>query len=211
MIRKPILAKWEKWPHNIIRLNGQSIVPIYDASHLIKGIRNNLLTKNMIYETASEQKIVKCEFYQQVDAADKSFGELRLLDKLTKEHINPDKIKKIRVKSATQIFSHSVAVATEHLVSRGDLPTECRNLITNTLLLDNLFESLNVSLHVPNGKVYKLSVKKHSSHYQLSRDAKYVLKTVRFFANKKNLYHNSINWNDSTICGNLIRRNLINK
>ncbi|CAG4969621.1 unnamed protein product [Colias eurytheme] len=54
-------------------------------------------------------------------AAYKSYGELRLLHKITEEHINPEKINKTRVKAAT-LSSHSVAVTTKDLVARGDLP-----------------------------------------------------------------------------------------
>ncbi|CAF4908174.1 unnamed protein product [Pieris macdunnoughi] len=64
---------------------------------------------------------------------------------------------KMRVKLATQLFSHSFAVAADHLTTRGDVPEECKNLIDITLLLDNIFDSLNVSsFHVPNGKKYKV-------------------------------------------------------
>ncbi|KOB74427.1 Uncharacterized protein OBRU01_03943 [Operophtera brumata] len=68
-------------------------------------------------------------------------SELRCLQKLTEEHVNPEKIQKIRVLAATQIFSHSVAVATEHLTDTEKLPKECRDLISITLLVDNLFDS----------------------------------------------------------------------
>ncbi|CAG4969756.1 unnamed protein product [Colias eurytheme] len=49
----------------------------------------------------------------------------------------------MRVKTATQLFSHSVTVATEHLSARGDLPESCKQLIDITLLFDKLFDSLN--------------------------------------------------------------------
>lgn len=83
--------------HNFIEVNNQKIIPLYDVPHLLKGLRNNLLTKNMTYvdyEDGNKTKIVKWEYLQQLYAADKSFGELRCLQKLTEEHINPEKIKK---------------------------------------------------------------------------------------------------------------------
>lgn len=84
--------------HNFIEVNNQKIIPLYDVPHLLKGLRNNLLTKNMTYvdyEDGNKTKIVKWEYLQQLYAADKSFGELRCLQKLTEEHINPEKIKKL--------------------------------------------------------------------------------------------------------------------
>ncbi|CAH2086827.1 unnamed protein product [Euphydryas editha] len=177
----------KEWRHDLIYLNGKSIIPIYDVPHLIKGIRNNLLNKDMLYSIENEEKLVKWEYFQKVYEADKSLGELRLLNKLTEEHINPEKINKMKVKTATQIFSHTVAVATEHLTARSLLQLECKNLIKITLLFDKLFDTLNGNtLHIPNGKIYKGPVKKYSPHHKMWQDAKIILKTIKFRILKKN-------------------------
>lgn len=123
------LRNQKEWRHDMFRIKGQNIIPLYDTPHLIKGIRNNLLTKDLTYTTDGKKKIVKWDYFEMVYNTDKSYGELRLLNKLTEEHVNREKISKMRVKSATQLFSHSVAVATEHLTARGDLPEECRQII----------------------------------------------------------------------------------
>lgn len=123
--------------------------------------------------------------YQKVYDADKSYGELKFLHKITEEHIDPEKINKMRVKTATHIFSHSVAVVTDHLTARGDLPEECRKLVDITLLLNNLFDSLNVStLNIPDGKVFKGTVKYNSPHHELWKESKKVFKTVKFLQKK---------------------------
>lgn len=36
---------------------------------------------------------MKFDYFKMVRDADKSYGELRLLNKLTEEHVNPEKIK----------------------------------------------------------------------------------------------------------------------
>ncbi|CAG4938594.1 unnamed protein product [Colias eurytheme] len=179
---KQIYLRNEKeWQCDFFYVNSKKIIPLYDAPHLIKGLRNNLMTKNMAYTFEKEKKIVKWEYFQNVYAADKSYGELRLLHKVTEEHINPEKINKMRVKSATQLFSHSLAVVTEHLCGRGDLSEEHRDLIPITQLIDNLFDTLNVSsLKIPNGKIYKGPVRASSPHHKLWRKAKRILKSVRF-------------------------------
>lgn len=93
--------------------------------------------------------------------ADKNYAELRYLQNITEEHINVEKMKKMRVKTAAQIFSQSVAVAAGHLTARGDLPEECRQILPFVLMVDNLFDSLNASIfHVPNGRFYKGAVKR---------------------------------------------------
>ncbi|CAH2094612.1 unnamed protein product [Euphydryas editha] len=174
---------------DVFFVQGQEIVPIYDVPHLLKGLRNNLLTKDMIYKDFNDEgkeKVFKWHYLQQLYAADKSFGELRYLHKVTEEHINRDKLKKMRVKTAAQVFSHSVAVATEHLTARNLLTEECRHLIPMTLLLDKLFDSLNSNtFHVPDGKMYKGCVKPSSPHHQLWEEAIKTLKTVKFIQKKK--------------------------
>ncbi|CAH2085876.1 unnamed protein product [Euphydryas editha] len=123
---------------------------------------------------------------KQLDSADKSFRELRYFHKVAEKHINRDKLKEMRVKPAAQVFSHSVAVATEHLTARNLLPEECRQLIPITLLLDKLFDSLNSNtFHVPDGKIYKGCVKPSSPHHQLWEKAIKTLKTVKFTKKKK--------------------------
>ncbi|XP_052740676.1 transposable element P transposase isoform X2 [Bicyclus anynana] len=183
--RQSFIKEGKEWRHDMFSVNGHEIIPLYDVPHLIKGIRNNLITKNMIYNYKNESRLVKWDYYQQVYAADKARGELRLLNKITEEHINPEKINKMRVKSATQIFSHSMAVVTDHLVARGHLPAECNNLVDITLLIDKIFDSLNVStFNIPNGKIYKGAIRKNSPHHELWMKAKVTLKSIKFLQKK---------------------------
>lgn len=180
------LRQQKEWRSDLIRINGQNIIPLFDTPHLIKGIRNNLITKDLIYFIGNEKKYIKWDYYQMVYVADKMYGELRLLNKITEEHINPLKINKMRVKSATQLFSHSVAVVTNHLTARGDLPEECRQLIDFTILIDNLFDSLNVSsFSIQDGKIFKGPVKRNSPHHELWQKAKNILKSVKYLKKNK--------------------------
>lgn len=66
---------------------------IYDPSHLIKGIRNNFLTKDIKYK----DKISRWQDIVDVYKTDCNHTETRLLHKLNDEHIIPDKIKKMKV------------------------------------------------------------------------------------------------------------------
>ncbi|CAG4935497.1 unnamed protein product [Colias eurytheme] len=74
----------KEWRHSIIEVSGKQIVPLFDVPHLIKGVRNNLLTKDIKYFDFEEQveKIIKWQYYQQVYEADQSYGELKLLQKI---------------------------------------------------------------------------------------------------------------------------------
>ena len=142
------------------------------------------------YKDEEKVKKIKWEYFQKLYEADKSYGELRCLQKLTEEHINPEKIKKMRVKAATQVFSHSVAVATEHLTARGNLPQECRDLIPIVLMLDKLFDSLNGNtFHIPNGKIFKGPVKRSSPHHMLWQNAIKTFKSIKFLSIKKKCFN----------------------
>ncbi|CAH2088468.1 unnamed protein product [Euphydryas editha] len=141
---------------------------------------------------------MKWEYLEMLYAADNSYGELRLLQKITEEHVKPEKMSKMRVKTVVQTFSHSVAVAAEHLTGRGDLPIECRQMIDIVILLDNLFDSMNSStFHIPNGKIYKGPIRRNSPHHQFWLQAKNVLKTVKFV--KKTENGNKIRNVDTTV------------
>ncbi|CAH2100873.1 unnamed protein product [Euphydryas editha] len=85
------LRQGKEWHHEVMRFKGHVVVPLYDTPHLIKGIRNNLITKDISYVTNNEKKIVKWDYFKMVYDADKSYAELRLLNKITEEHINPKK------------------------------------------------------------------------------------------------------------------------
>lgn len=50
------LRKGKEWRQEVMRFKGHVVVPLYDTPHLIKGIRNNLITKDLIYVTNDEEK-----------------------------------------------------------------------------------------------------------------------------------------------------------
>lgn len=91
-------------------INDEEIIPIFDVPHLLKGLRNNLLTKDLHFtyenqpKTASWKHVI--QFYE-LDKEQSTEGD-RLILKLTDAHIYPDKIKKMKVSIAAQVFSQRV-------------------------------------------------------------------------------------------------------
>lgn len=77
----------------MIAINGHLLSVIYDPPHLIKGLRNNFLTKNVKYEG----KISKWDDIVNVYKTDCNHAQMRLLPKLNDEHVIPEKIKKMKV------------------------------------------------------------------------------------------------------------------
>lgn len=91
-------------------IDGHEIVPLYDPPHLLKGVRNNLVTKDLTFYVNGEQKIAKwshiVKFYE-IDKLRLDVGE-RMTPKLTDAHVYPDKLKKMKVSVAAQVLSQRV-------------------------------------------------------------------------------------------------------
>ncbi|XP_037297650.1 uncharacterized protein LOC115444160 [Manduca sexta] len=102
--RREQLIKGQKID-NVISLKGHAISIIYDPPHLIKGLRNNFLTKNIKYEN----KISKWDDIIDIYKTDCNHAQMRLLHKLNDEHVIPEKIKKMKVKNCVRVFSKTVA------------------------------------------------------------------------------------------------------
>lgn len=74
---------------------------VYDPPHLLKGLRNNFLTKNMIFKG----KIATWHDILTVYRADCQLGHTRMNKKLTERHVIASKIKKMKVSVAAQVLS----------------------------------------------------------------------------------------------------------
>lgn len=77
----------------------------FDPPHLLKGIRNNFLTKDIVWEgeRASWEDI---KFIFDLDS---KLGHTRALPKLTAHHVDPKKIRKMKVSIAAQVLSSRTA------------------------------------------------------------------------------------------------------
>ncbi|CAK1597997.1 unnamed protein product [Parnassius mnemosyne] len=59
--RADYLRREKEYRYDVFTVNDQEVIPLYDAPHLIKGIRNNLITKNLKYKMNGQIKIAKWE------------------------------------------------------------------------------------------------------------------------------------------------------
>lgn len=108
--RTALLRKGQEPRGNFFEINGHEIVPIYDPPHLIKGIRNNLLNKDLKYIENGKEKMAKWEDITNLHRENPGYRGIRLVPKLTDNHVIPNKINKMKVKFATQIFSQTVGM-----------------------------------------------------------------------------------------------------
>ncbi|CAB3231913.1 unnamed protein product [Arctia plantaginis] len=130
-----------------------------------------------------EEKTAKWEHVFQLYKEDPAYQGIRLMPKLTDKHVVPEKIAKMKVKCASQLFSQSVSVNMGYLASKGIISKDCKETADLFLFLDNLFDSLNGShknSKKRSGKPLLGPVTPSSGHHKIWREAKEVLKTMKF-------------------------------
>lgn len=117
---RSIYLKNNQEPKRRFLIKELEVIPLFDVPHLVKGIRNNLLKKNLVWEKDVGEKLVaKWEHIKNAYLIDKAEGSLRLIPKITEFHVMPGKLKKMKVAYATQVFSRSMAVAIHDFVRHG--------------------------------------------------------------------------------------------
>lgn len=96
---------------SFFEISGKKIFPIFDPPHLMKGIRNNLLNKNLVYTNNNKKTCVaKWQHIVQLYTRSPGYKGVRLVPKLTAYHVMPRLIPKMKVKHCTQVFSRTVGV-----------------------------------------------------------------------------------------------------
>lgn len=86
-----------------------NIIHLYDPPHLLKGIRNNLITKNAFFTMDGKQMEARWSDIVELYKLDCEIEDVKMLPRLTAEHVIPQKIKKMKVKCAAQVLSERVA------------------------------------------------------------------------------------------------------
>lgn len=94
------------------------IVHLFDVPHLLKCIRNNLLTKDLLFSMGGIDRTASWKHIVQVYQADSTIPDTKMLPRLSDRHVIPEKISKMKVKCATQVFSHRVSATMNFLASK---------------------------------------------------------------------------------------------
>lgn len=97
----------------------REIIPIYDPPHLLKGIRNNMLNSSIEFSWKKKSQIATWADIVQLYELDTGDTDTRMLTKLTDYHIYPEKVKKMKVKYAAQVFSHRVSSTMRGILKLG--------------------------------------------------------------------------------------------
>lgn len=127
----------------------------FDVPHLLKSLRNNLLTGDFILD----DERISLKDIKQCYAIDRKAMGARTLLKITPTHLEPNPFQKLSVKLAAQLLSGTVArtmkAAMGELNSTTALSTA--NFITK---IDQLFDALIVALSLTTIHTVALCLKK---------------------------------------------------
>ncbi|XP_049877377.1 uncharacterized protein LOC126374703 [Pectinophora gossypiella] len=171
-------------PDGTVTINDVKLSIIYDPPHLIKGIRNNFLNKNITIDG----KISKWSDIVDVYKTDCEHTEARLLHNLTDQHVIPEKIKKMKVKNCVKVFSSTVSAALSytakfsHYADGKPVSDTLKNTAETVLFLDKLFDSVNGAATGAKAakKPLRLAVTENSQHHDFWREAIQHLKKMKF-------------------------------
>lgn len=148
------------------------IIHVWDPPHLIKGIRNNLITKKLQHHITGRWNATASNFRQNIIHKEvrraswddiKYFycwansGSTKLLAKITSEHIDPDK-DKMKVCNATQVFSNDYG---EKMLKYFPAMSDTAETL---LFFNDLFDSVNGTSKSKTNHL-KSAVSENSTHF----------------------------------------------
>lgn len=172
---------------------GNIIIHCYDPPHLIKGIRNNLMTKNLKHEITKRwsssmdgsnknirRQPVRIALWNHVQGLYRHslLESTKPLPKISAEHMNPKKMK-MKVSVATQVFSNTYGNLMLKYAGNGTLPKKYSNTADILLFFNDVFDSINGSSKYTN-KDLKGPVTASSIHFKFWDWALSMLLNMRF-------------------------------
>ena len=125
-------------------IDGNVIHFMYDPPHLLKSIRNNLLRYGLEFKEGLVSWSYIRMIYEMHDDDDDDLDlRVRLVPKLTKHHVSPKMFSRMKVKLATQVFSHTVHSAIYACIGMGELPNTAVHTANFIQMMDKLFDTFN--------------------------------------------------------------------
>ncbi|XP_052737630.1 uncharacterized protein LOC112053250 isoform X1 [Bicyclus anynana] len=180
------VKKGEEFKSDSFEVDGIKIFPLFDPPHLLKGIRNNLLLKNLRFIENGIVKVGKWEHLLMFMEKDDEEDELRLVNKLTDSHVIKEKIPKMKVKYAAQVFSQRLSNAIKFCTKHGILPKECEDTADLLRIMDQLFDSFNGHNYKDSSKKFRCCLKNGSPHFKLWEQVLPVLRSMGYEKKKRN-------------------------
>ncbi|CAI6377798.1 unnamed protein product [Macrosiphum euphorbiae] len=152
-----LLGGTEDRPFTII--NEKKIFFIYDMPHLVKSIRNNLLSGNF----EINNNIVSFKDIRKTYETDIK-NTARAMTKITPAHLAPNAFQKMTCKLAIQLFSNSVSAAIKTCVSTGELISDTAINTSNFIsVINDMFDAAN-SKNLYDRNINKRPISDNNTH-----------------------------------------------
>ncbi|XP_063623639.1 uncharacterized protein LOC134804659 [Cydia splendana] len=171
-------------PDGTVTINEVKLMVIFDPPHLIKGLRNNFLNKDISFEG----KLSTWRDIVDVYETDCNNMETRMLHKLNDQHVIPEKIKKMKVKNCVKVFSYTLSSALSytanfsHYADGRPVSETLRNTAETVLFFDKLFDSINGSATYSQkkGKELRCAVTEKSKHHEFWPESIEKLEKIKY-------------------------------
>jgi len=119
---------------------GTKLFLIYDMPHLMKSIRNNLLTGDF----KIDNNIVSMKDIRKTYEIDTNNTTARAMPKITPTHLNPNPFQKMCCKFAIQLLSNSVSAAIKTCVATGQHKSSSATNTSEFIdVINKMFDSAN--------------------------------------------------------------------
>jgi len=162
--------------------NDCKIFFLFDPPHLLKSLRNNFLKYSVIWdENKTSWKHIE-NFYN-ID----SRQQYRLARKLTMTHIHPQRLSRMKVKFAAQIFSASVAAGIAVHCQHKSLPAEALATAELCSRMNSLFDAMNSS-HLKTPNQWQRAISEESGHIEFLHLNIQWLTSLKIFDSVKNKF-----------------------
>jgi len=133
-----LLGGSDKNPSTVIC--NKKIFLIYDAPHLLKSVRNNLMNGDFLIDN----NIISFKDIQKTYELDSHSETAKAMCKLTPIHIFPNSFQKMSCKLAIQLFSRSVSAAIKTCVSTGQLTSSSAIHTAEFIdIMNDMFDTCN--------------------------------------------------------------------
>ncbi|KAK9685255.1 hypothetical protein QE152_g38172 [Popillia japonica] len=148
--RSNALQQGKTVAENVIIVDENVVIPLYNPPHLVKSLRNNLLTKDLQYMQDGVNKTAKWSHMKDAYYIDLSV-KLRNMPKLTDMHVLPSKLKKMKVSTCTQVFSQNIAstidlmarTICDNRAGKATMTEDAEDTADLCSFQDELFDSMN--------------------------------------------------------------------
>ena len=137
---------------------------MFDPPHLIKNIRNNFKKSGFTLNSES----IKWEYVEQFFKMDSRLP-IHMAPKLTTKHLDLPPFTAMRVRLATQLLSHSVAVGISVMCSMKHIDEDAMATASFIEKMDSLFDAFNSS-SLSNSKKMRTAIRSGSPHISFIKE-----------------------------------------